>query len=100
MQRLNELFGPSKYLIVLDLFLQNSEEFMNLREIARRIDKNPASIMKVLPTLVNREYIARTRIGAKVVAYRLNKENRKVRLLLEFLQKLEEENPENLDKFR
>lgn len=100
MQRLNELFGPSKYLIVLDLFLQNSEEFMNLREIARRIDKNPASIMKVLPTLVNREYIARTRIGAKVVAYRLNKENRKVRLLLEFLQKLEEENPENFDKFR
>ncbi len=100
MQRLNELFGPSKYLIVLDLFLQNSEEFMNLREIARRIDKNPASIMKVLPTLVNRKYIARTRIGAKVVAYRLNKENRKVKLLLEFLQKLEEENLQNLDTVR
>lgn len=100
MQRLNELFGPSKYLIVLDLFLQNSEDFMNLREIARRIDKNPASIMKVLPTLVSRNYIARTRIGAKVVAYRLNRENRKVRLLLEFLQKLEEENLQNLDTFR
>jgi DNA-binding IclR family transcriptional regulator len=100
MQRLNELFGPSKYLIVLDLFLQNSEDFMNLREIARRIDKNPASIMKVLPTLVSRNYIARTRIGAKVVAYRLNRENRKVKLLLEFLQKLEEENLQNLDTFR
>ena len=68
MKRLNELLGPSKYLIVLDLFLQNPEEFMNLREIARRIDKNPASIMKVLPSLVNRNYIARTKIGAKVVA--------------------------------
>lgn len=91
MKRLNELFGPSKYLIVLDLFLQNSEEFMNLREIARRIDKNPASVMKVLPNLVNKEYISRTRIGAKVVAYRLNKDNKKVKRLLEFLQKLEEE---------
>ncbi len=91
MKRLNELFGPSKYLIVLDLFLQNSEEFMNLREIARRIDKNPASVMKVLPNLVNKKYISRTRIGAKVIAYRLNKDNKKVRLLLEFLQKLEEE---------
>ncbi len=91
MKKLNELFGPSKYLIVLDLFLQNPEEFMNLREIARRIEKNPASIMKVLPSLVNRDYISRTKIGAKVVAYKLNKNNKKVKLLLEFLQKLEEE---------
>ena len=90
MKRLNELHGPSKYLIVLDLFLQNSEDFMNLREIARRIDKNPASVMKVLPSLVNRNYISRTKIGAKVVAYRLNKDNKKVKLLLELLQKLEE----------
>ena len=91
MKKLNELLGPSKYLIVLDLFLQNSEEFMNLREIARRINKNPASVMKVLPSLVNRNYISRTKIGAKVVAYRLNKDNKKVKLLLELLQKLEEE---------
>ncbi len=64
---------------------------MNLREIARRIDKNPASVMKVLPNLVHKKYISRTKIGAKVVAYRLNKDDKKVRLLLEFLQKLEEE---------
>lgn len=90
MERLNDLFGPSKYLIVLDLFLQNPEDFMNLREVARRIEKNPASVMKVLPILVNRKYIARTKIGAKVVAYRLNKDSNTVRLLQEFLQKLEE----------
>jgi len=91
MKKLNDLFGPSKYLIVLDLFIQNSEEFMNLREIARRIGKNPASVMKVLPSLVNKNYITLTRIGAKVVAYKLNKENKKVKLLLKFLEKLEEE---------
>ncbi len=88
MKRLNALFGPSKYLIVLDVFLQNPEDFMNLREVARRVEKNPASLMKVLPILVDREYISLTRIGAKVVAYRLNKDNKTVRLLQEFLQKL------------
>ncbi len=91
MKKLNDILGPSKYLIVLDLFLQNPEEFMNLREVARRIDKNPASVMKVLPSLVNRDFITLTRIGAKIVAYKLNKENKKVKLLLEFLEKLEEE---------
>ncbi len=97
MERLNDLFGPSKYLIVLDLFLQNPEDFMNLREIARRIRKNPASVTKVLPILVDRNYISLTRIGAKVVAYRLNKDNEIVKRLLEFLQQLEEENLQNLD---
>ncbi len=91
MKKLNDILGPSKYMIVLDLFLQNPEEFMNLREVARRIDKNPASVMKVLPSLVNRDYITSTRIGAKIVAYKLNKENKRVKLLLEFLGKLEEE---------
>lgn len=91
MKQLNDLFGPSKYLIVLDLFLQNPEELMNLREIARRIGKNPASVMKVLPGLVNRNYITLTRIGARVVAYKLNREKMIVKLLLEFLEKLEEE---------
>ncbi len=91
MKKLNDILGPSKYMIVLDLFLQNPEEFMNLREVARRIDKNPASVMKVLPSLVNRDYITSTRIGAKIIAYKLNKENKRVKLLLEFLGKLEEE---------
>jgi len=91
MKKLNDLLGPSKYLIVLDLFLQNPEELMNLREIARRINKNPASVMKVLPIIVKRNYLTRTRIGAKVVAYKLNKENIIVRLLLEFLEKLQED---------
>ena len=97
MERLNDLFGPSKYLVVLDLFLQNPEDFMNLREVARRIKKNPASVMKVLPILVDRNYISLTRVGAKVVAYRLNKDNEVVKRLLEFLQPLEKETLQNLD---
>ena len=91
MEQLDALFGPSKYLAVLDLFLQNPEEFMNLREIARRLNKNPGSVTQVLPILVNRNYISITRIGTKVVAYKLNKDNKIVNLLQKLLQNLEEE---------
>jgi len=91
MEKLDELFGPSKYLAVLDLFLQNPGEFMNLREIARRLNKNPGSIIHVLPVLVDRNYISFTRIGTKVVAYKLNKDNHVVNILQQLLQNIKKE---------
>ena len=75
MKNLDELLGPSKYLKTLDLFLQNPEEFMNLREIARRLDKN---------------YITHTKIGTKIVAYKLNNDNKTIKQLQKLLQNLEE----------
>ena len=88
MKTFNELFGPSIYLLVLDLFLQHPNELMNLREIARRINKNPGSVSKVLPRLVNKDYITRTKIGAKIVAYQLNQANKIVNLLAEFHKRI------------
>jgi DNA-binding IclR family transcriptional regulator len=90
MKNLDELLGPSKHLKLLDLFLQNPEELMNLREIARRLDKNPGSIAHVLPVLVDKNYITSTRIGTKVVAYKLNHENKIIKQLKYLLQKTEE----------
>jgi len=49
---LNELFGPSIRLLVLDLFLENPDRLMNLREVARLLGKNPGSVSRVLPRLV------------------------------------------------
>jgi DNA-binding IclR family transcriptional regulator len=90
MKSLNELFGPSKCLAALDLFLQNPEEFMNLREVARRLNKNPGSVAQILPVLVDRNYVSLTRIGTKVIAYKLNKDNKIVKHLQQFIQNLEE----------
>ena len=81
MTNLDELLGPSKYLKTLDLFLQNPEEMMNLREIARRLNKNPGSVTQTLPTLVNKNYITHTKIGTKIVAYKLNNDNKTVKQL-------------------
>jgi len=85
---LNKLFGPSIFLLVLDLFLDNPRELMNLREIARRVNKNPGSISRVMPLLVERGLVEEIKIGKKVRAYRLNVENQLVQVLIEFNQKL------------
>ena len=43
---LTRLFGPSLFLMVLDLFLDNPDDLMNLREIARRLERNPFGLSK------------------------------------------------------
>ena len=91
MTTLNELLGPSKYLKTLDLFLQNPEEMMNLREIARRLNKNPGTVTQILPTLVNKNYITHTKIGTKIVAYKLNKDNKTVKQLQKLLQNTQQQ---------
>jgi DNA-binding MarR family transcriptional regulator len=88
MKTFNTMFGPSIFLLVLDLFLQNPEEYMNLREISRRVNKKPGSVSRALPRLVNRNYLTATRIGAKIVAYKLNKDEKIIQHLLEFKEKL------------
>jgi DNA-binding IclR family transcriptional regulator len=90
MKTLDELLGPSKYLKVLDVFLQNPEELMNLREIARRLNKNPGSVTPILPVLVNKGYILHSKVGIKIVAYQLNKDNNIIKRVQRLLHSLEE----------
>ncbi len=90
MKTLADVFGTSVYILTLDLFLENQEELMILREIARRIGRNPGSVVRVLPLLLSRGFVTSTRIGSKIVAYKLNQENTVVILLLEFREKLGE----------
>jgi hypothetical protein len=84
----NELFGPSIYLLVLDLFLDKPEEFINLREIARRVDKNPGSISRVIPRLVEERLLEQVQVGKTIYAYRLNSGNSLVQVLIDFRKKL------------
>lgn len=86
---LNKLFGTSIYLLVLDLFLDNPEKYMNLREIARRVDKNPGSISRVIPRLLEEEFIIKVEVGKVMYAYHLNREDELVQLLIDFRKRLE-----------
>jgi len=84
------LFGPSIYLLILDMFLDNPTEFINLREISRRVDKNPGSISRVLPRLVERGFLEQIQVGKATYAYRLNTVDPLVRILQESREKLQE----------
>lgn len=85
---LYELLGPSIFLLTLDLFLENPDEMMNLREIARRIDKNPGSISPIMPRLLDRGLLIGTQVGKVSIVYRLNVKNEFVKDLMEFQGKI------------
>ena len=88
MKGLNELFGFSLHLLVFEMFLENVDSFMNLREISRKVDKNPGSISRILPMLVQNKLLKQIRVGKNMFIYCLNKENKVVKLIIEFYKKL------------
>ena len=79
---LNETLGPSIFLLVLDILLEYPNQWMNLREIARRVNKNPGSVSPVIPTLLERGFVTDCKIGKVSVAYKLNTENEKAKALM------------------
>jgi len=79
---LNELLGPSNYLLVLEMFLENPTQWMNLREIARRVNKNPGSISRVVKDLVKRGLLVDCKVGLVSAVYELSYDNENVRALL------------------
>ena len=87
---LYKYFGPSIYLLVLDMFIENPDKMINLREISRLVNKNPGSVTRVLSKLVKNEFLKQIKIGKVSYVYSLNIENEKVKLLIEFYKKLKE----------
>jgi len=87
---LNELLGPSIFLLALDMFLDNPRQWMNLREVARRIDKNPGSVSPVIPSLVEKGLVESCKVGKVSVVYRLNHRSEKVQALMTLKNTLSE----------
>ncbi len=85
---LNEIFGPSIHLLVLDLFLENPLVQMNLREVARRVEKNPGSIHRILPRLVEQGLLSQEKVGKVSYVYRLNSQSKLVELIERFVEEL------------
>jgi predicted transcriptional regulator len=78
----NDLLGPSVTLLVLDMFLENPCQWMNLREIARRVNKNPGSVSHAIKRLLEKGLIMDCKVGMVSVVYELNYNDEKVQALL------------------
>lgn len=86
---LYDLLGPSIMLLVLDMLIDNPNQWMNLREIARRIDKNPGSVSPVMPELLKRGLVTGCKVGKVSIVYQLNRGNPQVEALIEFKKTLD-----------
>jgi hypothetical protein len=62
---------------------------VNLREIARNIEKNPGSVSRVVPRLVEEKFIEQIPVGNMSV-FRLNVNNNIIQVLIEFRDRLME----------
>ena len=85
---INELLGPSILMLVVDMFLEYPRQLMNLREVARRVSKNPGSISPVMPTLLKRGIVIGCKVGKVSVVYQLNYDNEKVKVLMAMRKRL------------
>ena len=84
------IFTSSPYLMVLELLLENPETYMNLREIAKKVNKNPGTIARVVRKLLEKNIVDELRIGERTRAFKLNKKNEKVNLTLKYLETLKD----------
>ncbi|MHA1409900.1 MAG: helix-turn-helix domain-containing protein [Candidatus Odinarchaeia archaeon] len=85
---MNQYLGPSIYLLILDLFLENPDNVFNLTEISKRLDKNPGSVHPVLPKLVERRLIKTQKLGKKTILYSLNKDNEFIKAFYKIMNEL------------
>ena len=69
-------------------YQNNPEKIMNLREIARMVDKNPGSISRVIPILVENGFVQQFKVGKVMYAYHLNSENKIVKIIIDFREKI------------
>ncbi len=86
---LHKYLGPSIYLLILDLFLENPGEFYTLTEVSRRIGKKPGSVSPILPYLVEKELLNKKKVGKVSFVYYLNLDNQVVSIFRDTINRIE-----------
>ncbi len=85
---LNNLLGPSIYIQILDLFLENPDSLLNLTERSRRINKNPGSVYPILPRLVEKGFLIKRKVGKVSFVYSLNEDAEIVKIFLDLFKNI------------
>jgi hypothetical protein len=80
-----ETFGDAVNLRVLNFFIENPFEAYTVAEISRFAGVSRNSVYKYLPLFLEREYLTESD-GSRRARYRLNRSNRVVRLIDDFVE--------------
>lgn len=93
MVSLQEIFGDSARVKVLEFLLQNLRDTMMMSDVARGAGVSNSTTARVVEPLVHAGIVKETRIGKQIRIIRINDEDEKAKMLLRFVREIK-----NLDR--
>ncbi len=87
-QKLETIFASKAHVRVIEFFLLNSGEIINLSSIARLTKLSTSTVHRVVSKLVDLGILKEIRIGTQVRAFYLNSGSKIVKALKEFYDQI------------
>ena len=88
MDTLEEIFGKTAQMTVLKNLIAHREESTYLSGIADETGLSHSSVARVIAPLINSNIVIEKPLGKQIRTFRLNLDNEKTRLIIDFYNKL------------
>lgn len=88
MSRFTEIFGNNAQAKVLEFFLKNPDIVIYLSQIAQLLNISHSTVSRVIKPLVEKNIIIENKIGTRFRIFKLNKQEKLTKALLNFYLKL------------
>ncbi len=90
MDALEEIFGKTAQMTVLKNLIQHQDESTYLSGIAEETGLSHSSVARVIAPLIKTGIVLEKPLGKQIRTFRLNLDNEKTHLILEFYNRLNE----------
>jgi predicted transcriptional regulator len=95
MTSLQEIFGDSAQVKVLEFLLLNLRDTMMMSDVAKGAGVSNSTTARVVEPLIQAGIVKETRIGKQIRIIRINSEDETAKLLLRFVQQIKNLETEN-----
>ncbi len=86
--RLEKIFGSKMQTRLVEYLLQNSGRVFNQASLARFLDCSPSTIARLIEPLIEEGILLYEQISGQMKILALNLESEKVKVLIEFYEKI------------
>lgn len=90
MNALETIFGRTAQMTVLENLIEHQNESTYLSGIAEETGLSHSSVARVIEPLLKADIVIEKRLGKQIRTFRLNKDNKITKLILEFHAKINE----------
>jgi DNA-binding MarR family transcriptional regulator len=88
MASIQEIFGDSAQVKVLEFLLQNLRDTMMISDVAKGAGVANSTTARVVEPLIQAGIVKETRIGKQIRIIRINEDDKKAKILLRFVQEI------------